>query len=76
MKTDERPLMATFIFNADTKIISVTIDGFVTALGPFNDEEEAAVAAHAFCAEQATLAETASEYGSTFSEENQLTSSH
>ncbi|MDQ0323524.1 hypothetical protein QO002_005730 [Pararhizobium capsulatum DSM 1112] len=43
------PLSGAFSFDPDSKTISVDVAGFVTVLGPFKDENEAAAAAHDFC---------------------------
>ncbi|MDQ0322207.1 hypothetical protein QO002_004413 [Pararhizobium capsulatum DSM 1112] len=59
MATSRRPLRATFIYNDDTRTMSVTIEEYSTVLGPFKDQDEAAIAAHAFCIEQAGLVDEA-----------------
>ncbi|MDQ0323264.1 hypothetical protein QO002_005470 [Pararhizobium capsulatum DSM 1112] len=46
---DANPLSGAFIFDPKSNTITVNVDGFITVLGPFRDEYEAATAAHDFC---------------------------
>ncbi|MDQ0323355.1 hypothetical protein QO002_005561 [Pararhizobium capsulatum DSM 1112] len=57
-RRETSPLNGAFSFDPDTKTISVNVEGFVTVLGPFNNENEAAAAAHDFCVTFAALIDT------------------
>lgn len=46
---DNFPGTAKFFYNIEHKTMTIQLGGFVTVLGPFDNETEAAEAAHEFC---------------------------
>lgn len=40
---------AKFYYNLEHRTMTIQLEGFVTVLGPFDNEAEAAEAAHEFC---------------------------